>query len=127
MHKKNIVVLSLLVACMVGCATNLITNLTPSQMPRNKTGQYLVEMKLDSQQQSMRDESITPSVVVGFNEYKMRATQKMTNRWETYVPVAAAQESILYHFKVNYQYNRFGKPGEGSLLSPEYKLIISGQ
>ncbi len=127
MHKKNIVVLSLLVACMVGCATNLITNLTPSQMPRNQTGQYLVEMKLDSQQQSMRDESITPSVVVGFNEYKMRATQKMTNRWETYVPVAAAQESILYHFKVNYQYNRFGKPGEGSLLSPEYKLIISGQ
>jgi hypothetical protein len=49
----------------------------------------------------------------------------MTNRWETYVPVTADKDSILYHFKVNYMYNRFGKPGEGSILSPEYKLIVT--
>ncbi len=122
---KKLLVASLLVAWVAGCGTNLITNLTPTQYPRNPTGQYLVEMKLDSQQQTLRPESITPFVVVGFNEYKMRPTHKMMNRWETYIPVPADKDSVLYHYKVNYQYNRFGKPGEGSLLSPEYKLAIA--
>ncbi len=122
---KKLLLTSLLAAWVAGCATNLITNLTPTSYPRNTNGQYLVEMKLDSQQQTLRPESVTPFVVIGFNEYKMRPTHKMANRWETYVPIPAEKASVLYHFKVNYEYNRFGKPGEGSLLSPEYKLAIA--
>lgn len=121
---KKILMPALLVALMAGCATSLITNLTPTQVPRNPTGQYLVEMKLDTTQQTLRVDSVTPYVMVGLNEYKMRPTLKMTNRFETYVTVPPGQDSIVYHFKVNYLYNRFGKPGEASMQSSDYKLTI---
>jgi hypothetical protein len=110
---------------IVSCATKVITNLTPSQLPRDPSGQYLVEMKLDSKQQSLRPDSITPKVVSGFNTYPMRPTLRMTNRWEALVPVPANQDAFLYHFKVDYEYNKFGnKPGQGSLTSEQYKLTI---
>ena len=111
-----------LLAC-VGC-TSVITNLTPSTLPRNSTGQYLVEMKLDTRQQTMRAESVTPYVVTGFSEYKMRPTPKMQNRWEAYVPIPATENLLYYRFKVDYEYNRFGEPGPGSFRSEDYKLTI---
>jgi hypothetical protein len=111
-----------LLAC-AGCAS-VITNLTPSTLPRNPTGQYLVEMKLDTRQQTMRAETVTPLVVTGFNEYKMRPTPKMVNRWETYIPVATNENLVYYRFKVDYEYNRFGQPGPGSIRSEDYKLTI---
>jgi hypothetical protein len=106
-----------------GC-TSVITNLTPSTLPRNPTGQYLVEMKLDTKQQTMREESVAPYVVTGFNEYKMRPTPKMANRWETYIPVPTNETLTYYRFKVDYEYNRFGQPGAGSFRSEDYKLTI---
>ncbi len=124
---KKTLLFTLLGLWVAGCATSTITNLTPTSFPRNDTGQYLVEMKLDSQQQTLRIDSVQPYAVIGLNEYKMRPTHKMTNRWETYVPVPKDKDSVLYHFKVNYEYNRFGAPGQGSILSPEYKLIVKPQ
>jgi hypothetical protein len=121
---KKTLLFSLVGLLVAGCATNIITNLTPTSLPRATENQYLVEMKLDSQQQTLRIDSVQPYAMVGLNEYKMRPTHKMTNRWETYIPVAKDKDSVLYHFKVNYEYNRFGKPGTNSMLSPEYKLII---
>ena len=113
---------SSLLVC-AGC-TSVITNLTPSTLPRNANGQYLVEMKLDTRQQTMRPETITPFVVTGFNEYKMRPTAKMENRWETYLPVATNENVVYYRYKVDYQYNRFGGPAPGSIRSEDYKLTI---
>jgi hypothetical protein len=122
---KRVVPACLLALLIVSCATKVITNLTPSQLPRDPSGQYLVEMKLDSKQQSLRPDSITPKVVSGFNTYPMRPTLRMTNRWEALVPVPANQDAFLYHFKVDYEYNKFGnKPGQGSLTSEQYKLTI---
>ena len=114
----------MLTLLLASCTTSLITNLTPSTLPRNPSGQYLVEMKLDSSQQTLRPESIKAFVLVGFESYPMRATLKMTNRWEALVPIPADKDSIIYHFKVDYEYNKFGKPGQGSRLSPECKLTI---
>ena len=54
----------------------------------------------------------------------MRQTLRMTNRWETLVPVPPDKNYINYRFKVDYEYNRFGPKGKGSKLSPEYKLSI---
>jgi hypothetical protein len=114
-----------LLAFVAGCLDKVITNLTPSTLPRNATGQYLVEMQLNTRQQTMRPESITPYVVIGFNEYKMRPTPKVNNRWETYVPVPANENVVYYRFKVDYEYNRFGAPAAGSVRSPgDYKLTI---
>ena len=39
---KKFLLLSLLALWVTSCATTTITNLTPSQLPRNATGQYLV-------------------------------------------------------------------------------------
>jgi hypothetical protein len=122
---KRVVPVCLLTILIASCTTKVVTNLTPSQLPRNPSGQYLVEMKLDSKQQTLREESITPQVVSGFNTYPMRPTLKMTDRWEALVPVPANQDSLVYHFKVDYEYNKFGsKPGQGSLTSEQYKLNI---
>ena len=122
---KRVVPVCLLAIFLVSCASKIITNLTPSQMPRNPSGQYLVEMKLDSSQQTLRYDSISPQVLAGFQTYKMRPTLKMTNRWEALVPVPADRETLLYKFKVDYEYNKFSsKPGQGSLMSGEYTLTI---
>ena len=114
----------LLPVFLAGCADVTLTNLTPTQQPRNPTGQYLVEMKLDSTQQTLRPESIKPNVVVGFDTYPMRPQLKMTNRWEALVPIPPSTNVINYHFKVDYDYNKFGKPGQDSRRSPQYKLEI---
>jgi hypothetical protein len=112
-------------AILAGCTTStLITNLTPTQQPRNPNSQYLVEMKLDTTQATIRPETITPHVLVGFDSYPMRPQLKMVNRWEALVPVPGATNVLNYHFKVDYTYNRFGTPGQGSLRSSQYKLTI---
>ena len=122
---KRVVPLCLLTILIASCASKVLTNLTPTQLPRNPNGQYLVEMKLDSTQQTLRSDSVSPKVVSGFNTYPMRPTLKMANRWEALVPIPADQEAFIYHFKVDYEYNKFGnKPSQGSLTSDQYKLTI---
>jgi hypothetical protein len=122
---KRVVPVLLLTILIASCTSKVLTNLTPTQLPRNPSGQYLVEMKLDSTQQTLRSDSVSPKVVSGFNTYPMRPTLKMANRWEALVPVPADQDAFIYHFKVDYEYNKFGnKPGQGSLSSDQYKLTI---
>jgi hypothetical protein len=117
--------ITLLAIAFVGCASSIITNLTPSTLPRDATGLYHIEMEMDTSQQTLRVDSITPMVVVGAENYAMKPTLKMNNRWEAFVPIPASVKNITYYFKVNYLYNRFGKPGQGSKLSPEFALAIT--
>ena len=109
---------------LASCATSTITNLTPTQQPRNPNGQYLIEAKLDSTQQTLRPDTVSPHVVVGFDSYPMRPQLKMANRWEALVPIPPGTNVINYHFKVDYEYNKFGKPGHDSMRSSQYKLAI---
>lgn len=111
-------------AFLTGCETTGVTNLTPSTLPRNPTGQYMVEMQLDTKQQTMLPDTITPAVVVGFESYPMRRTKKTQNRWEGLIPVPASKDTITYHFKANYEYQGFGKTHPGSVQSKEYVLLI---
>lgn len=105
-----------------GCST--ITNLTPTQQPRNATGLYPVEAAWDSRQQSIRPDSMKPSVMVGLESYPMRKTSLMKNRWETLVPIPADKKVVNYRFKFDYQYNSIPQPLPDSKLSREYKLEI---
>lgn len=124
--KKTSSLLLLIPWLLAGCASHTITNLTPSQLPRNETGYYPIEMAFESNQQSMRHDSIKPYVVVGFDAYEMRTTLGIQNRYEALIPVPADKEFFNYTFKVNYEYNRMGKgPGRGSKLSRLYTLRIS--
>ncbi|HXG48146.1 MAG TPA: hypothetical protein VNO52_11020 [Methylomirabilota bacterium] len=121
---KRMLALLLVPVMLGGCISTSITNLTASQQPRNPNNQYLIEYQWDSNQQSIRPQSITPYVVVGFDSYEMRPTPKMKNRWEALIPVPPDKDFITYHFKVDYEFNDFGKVGRSSVLSPEYRLNI---
>jgi hypothetical protein len=55
----------------------------------------------------------------------MQPALGIANRWEALVPVPANQETLNYHFKVDYDYNDFGKRGQGSKLSAAYKLTVT--
>ena len=121
---KTLFALSLLGALLVGCVTNTVTNLTATTQPRDSTGLYRVEYEWDTTQQTVRPDTITPTVLVGFDTYDMKPVLRTTNRWEAFIPVPASKDQIIYQFKVDYDYTRFGKPGKASKLSPEYKLNI---
>jgi hypothetical protein len=119
---KKFILLLLTPLLFTGCST--VTNLTPSQQPRNATGLYPVEAKWDSRQQSIRPQSIKPSVMVGLQSYPMQKTPLIKNRWETLVPVPADKNSITYRFKFDYEYNAIPQPRPDSRLSREYELQI---
>ena len=119
-----LVFLSAALPWLAGCISSTITNLTPTVQTRSGTGQYRIEYTWDSNQQALRPTTITPYVIIGFESYPMQQVLRTRNRWETWVPAPAGADAIHYHFKVDYQYNRYGQPGKGSRLSPEYTLAI---
>ena len=116
--------LLLLPIFLVSCADTTITNLTPTTYSRDPSGQYMVQMQIDTTQQTLIPTSVSPSVVIGFDSIPMRPTKKSANRFEAFIPILGDKSSITYHFKVDYEYKRFGKPGKGSMLSQEYELKI---
>jgi hypothetical protein len=107
---------------LTGCST--ITNLTPAKQTRNSTGFYPIEAAFATRQQSMRPESIKPSVLIGNETYPMRKTPLVKNRWETLVPIPADKKSIDYHFRFYYEYNSVPQVRPGSIASREYHLEI---
>ena len=122
MTKKFLPVL-LLPLLLAGCATS-ITNLTPLQQARNANNLYPVEVALDSNQQTLRWDSIRPQILVGSETYPMRGTLLMTNRWEGLVPVPPGASSVTYRYKFDYECNSLGKPKAASSVSREYTLRV---
>jgi hypothetical protein len=108
---------------LVGC-TSTVTNLTPSQQPRNANGLYPVGVAWDTQKASIREQSVTPYIIVGETAYPMQRTPFLTNRWDGVIPVPATERFANYHFKIDYEYGRMGKPGKNSILSQDYSLRI---
>ena len=122
------IVLALMLSLILGgCVTNTVTNLTARQIPRNANGVYLFEVVFDSNQQSLRLESVQPQVLIGPNSYPMQPALKLKDRWEALIPITATNQSASYRYKFDYQYNRFGNTGSGSVLSQSYRLEIVDQ
>jgi hypothetical protein len=125
MWKKFLPLMSVLL--LTGCAGQF-TRLTPLQQSRNSNNLYPVEVAFNSQQQSLRWESIQPSVLVNGEPYPLRPVPLVQNRWEGFVPVPAGANSITYRFKFDYKYNAVGTaPKSTSAFSPMYKLTIVDQ
>jgi hypothetical protein len=121
---KKFLPLLLVPLVLAGCATTF-TNLTPQHQVRNANHLYPVEVAFTSRQQSLRWETIQPSVNVGTEFYPMRPTLLMTNRWEALVPVPAGKNVIQYRYKFDFKYNEFGQPPQNdSASSPQYTLRI---
>ncbi|HMJ90971.1 MAG TPA: hypothetical protein VK530_14205 [Candidatus Acidoferrum sp.] len=123
--RKFALLAALLAVFVAGCGTSRVTNLTTTRHPRNATGMYPVEFQWDSTQQTQIPGTVKPYVVVGYDFYPMRPSLGISNRWETVVPLGPDKTSLIYHFKIEYEYRTFGKPQKSSKLSPSYKLEIT--
>ena len=124
LHSKFLAVGTLALA-LVGCTSTSIVNLTPKQQPRNQDGLYLVEAEWQSNQRSVRYETLAPLVVIGTNTYPMRQTQLLTNRWEALIPAAKDQKAINYYYKFDFKYTTMPGRLNDSKTSAPYQLQIS--
>lgn len=84
----------------------------------------MFEVAFDSNQQTIRESSMKPSVLIDLKSYPMEPALMMKNRWEALVPLPADVKFVNYRFKFDYDYNRFGDPGNNSRLSTAYQLEI---
>jgi outer membrane PBP1 activator LpoA protein len=116
---------SLLAVVLTGCTSSSIVNLTPRQQPRNDTGLYLVEAEWQSNQRSIRYDTLSPKVIVGTNAYVMRQTQLLTNRWEALIPVAKDEKLLNYHYKFDFKYTTVPTKLNDSKISVPYQLKIT--
>ena len=110
---------------LMGCMYHKITNLTPGALPRNNSGFYPVEIIWDTNQRTVRYETVQPQVMIGTNSFPMKNTPKMTNRWEALVPVPTPAPELRYRIKVNWKYNAIPAPVGNSQLSEEFRLLIN--
>ena len=124
--KKCLLLLPVLL--VAGCATGTFTRLTPNEQPRNANNLYPVEVIFASQQQSLRWDSIKPSVLANGQAYPLHQVPIVENRWEGFVPVPPSESAVKYRFKFDYLYNSFGgKPASNSESSPSYQLKVLDQ
>jgi hypothetical protein len=115
--------LILLPALLAGCTS--ITNLTPSQYPRDPSGFYRVEAEWLSQNATIEPESFKPVVMVDFNAYPMRPVPVVADRWEAFIPIPADKNYILYRYKFDFLESGMGKAHPNSQMSSGYELHIS--
>lgn len=123
--RKFAFIAAILSLVLTGCVSSRVTSLTTTRQPRNPAGVYPIEMAWDSNQQALIDGSVKPYVVIGFDQYPMRPALDIKNRFETVVPISADKNTVVYHFKVDYEYRDFGKPSKSSRLSSSYRLDIT--
>jgi hypothetical protein len=113
---------------LAGCTTASFTRVTPLQQPRNANNLYPVEVIFNSSQQSLRWDSLKPYVLANGELYALRPVPIVQNRWEGFVPVPPAANSVIYKFKFEYLLNTVGsEPQPSSAISPQYNLKIVDQ
>ena len=126
MLKKFLLLLPVL--WLAGCSTATFTRLTPNQQPRNQDNQYAVEAAFDSDQQSLRWDSIKAFVLVNNEALPMRRVPLVRNRWEGFVPVPPGATTVTYRFKFDFYYNSLASsPRPNSLTSKPYTLRVTDQ
>ncbi|MGO8766254.1 MAG: hypothetical protein ACLQSR_14095 [Limisphaerales bacterium] len=121
---KKILPLLPMLVLLAGCATQF-TRLSPLEQPRNANNFYPVEVQFNSDQQSLRWDSIKPYVLVDGELYPLHQVPLVDNRWEGFVTVPPASDEVDFRFKFDYLYNDFGsQPKPTSSYSPLYKMKI---
>ena len=108
-----------------GCTTPYVQSLTVTRVPRNPAGLYPVEAQWETDQSSLRPDSLEGWAIVGDQSFPMYRVLNSTNRWEGVIQVPADQNFVYYHFKFDYLYNAFSKaPKPGSARSAAYTMEI---
>jgi uncharacterized protein (DUF58 family) len=120
---KKILILLVLPLALAGCSST-ITNLTPSRFTRTSDGTYRVEAAWTTTEQTIRPETIKPSVLVGLESYPMHPEPVVSDRWEAFVPVPAGENLIHYQFRFDFMRNAIPTPAPDNRLSATYSLQI---
>jgi hypothetical protein len=123
-QRLGLIALCLMAVCWTGCSTTVITNLTPSRLPRKESGQYQFAAEYSTRQQSLIKESMEAYVIIGNEQYPMQRTPMLTNRWETLVPISTEDDVITYRFRFNYDYRGIPERRSNSRESKYYQLIL---
>jgi hypothetical protein len=81
-------------------------------------------VSLKTSQQTIRQDTIEPFVLIGTSIYPMHPAPMLSNRWEALVPVPANTNYVYYRYRFDYKYDRMSQPGKSSRLSDTYQLEI---
>jgi uncharacterized protein (DUF58 family) len=120
---KKMLFLLVLPLALAGCSSTII-NLTPSRLTRNSDGTYHLEAAWRTTEQTIRPETIKPSVVVGLESYPMRPELVVSDRWEAFVPVPPDQKTLHYRFRFDFSRNKIPAPVEDNKWSQGFSLEI---
>lgn len=120
----KILVFTVTVLLQTGCVKTTIVNLTPSKLPRNSQGVYRFEAAWDSNQKSIREDSIQGYVVMDGVNVPMERVQVVEDRWEVMLPLDQSPEGLTYLLKFDYMYDSFPEPKPDSLRTQPYRLDI---
>jgi hypothetical protein len=120
---KHVFAVALLGLMLTGCSTT-ITNLAPRQAQRNDKHIYPFEVIFDSNQNSIKMDTVKAFVLIGLDEYPMQKTPLLENRWEALAPVPPGENFVYYRYKFVYDTKAIPKPKPGSKRSPQYQLEI---
>ena len=113
----------LLPLAIAGCSTT-ITNLTPRNFSRNAENMYPVEVVFESNVRAIHDDTIKPYVQIGDDNYLMRRTRVVRDRWETLVPIPADRSVVNYRIKIDYLERQGRELLPSSSLSAPYQIVV---
>ncbi|XOV73203.1 MAG: hypothetical protein ACFHW5_08470 [Verrucomicrobiota bacterium] len=120
----KILVFTVTVLLQTGCVKTTIVNLTPSKLPRNSQGVYRFEAAWDSNQKTIREDSIQGYVVLDGVNVPMERVQVVEDRWEVLLPLDQSPDGHTYQLKFDYLYDSFPEPKPDSLRTQPYRLDI---
>ena len=120
----KILVFTITVLLQTGCVKTTIVNLTPSKLPRNADGIYRFEAAWDSNQKTIREDSIQGFVVIDGATVPMERVPVVEDRWEVLLPLEQVEDGHTYLMKFDYLYDSFPEPKPDSLRTKPYTLDI---
>ena len=119
---KKMLLISTAALLVSGCAS--VTNLTPSQVPRDESGLYPFEMIFNTKATSVAHDSVQTLFNAGWRADPDGAHSAFDQSLEVLAPIPAGKELVNYQYKVNYQWKDLGKRKENSKLSEPFELRI---
>jgi len=107
-----------------GCATSSVTNLTPRHHVRNTENVYPVDIEFRTNLRTIKWDTVRPYVQIGEDNYLMRRTAIVKDRWETLIPISQEERVAHYRIKIDFSYSSLSEDKVNSVLSGPYQIVI---
>jgi len=84
----------------------------------------MLECVWRSNQRSIKEDTIQAYVRIGKEDFPMKKTPRLPNRWEALIPVDPAKGIVEYRYKFDYEYASIPERRKDSRLSQPFQLRI---